>query len=251
MIMSKLINKVAVVTGGNSGIGLATAQEFVAQGAKLVIFGRDRQTLANAQETLGAHAIAVQGDVTKATDLDHLFETVKKKHGRVDVLFVNAGVAEFRPIDVADDAHFDRLFDINVKGAYRTVQKALPLFAKGGAVVLTASVAAEIGMAGTSVYAATKAALRSFARTMAADLVDRGIRVNVVSPGPIQTPIFGRMGMSEAEIDAVGKQLTSLVPMKRVGQPSEIAKAVTFLASDDASFITGSQLLVGGGLSEL
>jgi NAD(P)-dependent dehydrogenase (short-subunit alcohol dehydrogenase family) len=251
MIMSRLINKVAVVTGGNSGIGLATAREFVAQGAKVVIFGRDRQTLANAQETLGNGTIAVQGDVTNAADLDRLFETVKKKHGRVDVLYVNAGVAEFRPVDVADDAHYDRLFDVNVKGAYRTVQKALPLFAKGGAIVLTASVAAEIGMAGTSVYAATKAALRSFARTLAADLVDRGIRVNVVSPGPIQTPIFGRMGMSEAEIDAVGKHLMSLVPMKRVGQPSEIAKAVTFLASDDASFITGSQLRVGGGLSEL
>ena len=249
--MSKLANKIAVVTGGNSGIGLATAHQFVAEGAKVVIFGRDAQSLANAQETLGPNAIAVQGDVTTAADLDRLFETVKKKHGRVDVLYVNAGVAEFRPVDVADEAHFDKLFDINVKGAFVTVQKALPIFAKGGSIVFTASVAAEIGMAGTSVYSATKAALRSFARTLAADLVERGIRVNVVSPGPIVTPIFGRMGMSEAEIDAVGKHMVGLVPMKRVGQPGEVAKTVTFLASEDASFITGSQLVVDGGLSQL
>lgn len=249
--MNRLSGKIAVVTGGNSGIGLATAQDFVREGAKVFIFGRDRVTLASAQETLGNGSIAVAGNVTNPADLDRLFETVAKKHGRLDVLFVNAGVAEFRPVDAADEAHFDKLFDINVKGAYRTVQKALPLFKSGGSIVLTASAAAEIGMAGTSVYAATKAALRSFARTLSADLIDRKIRVNVVSPGPIATPIFGRMGLPPEAIDAVGQQMTALVPQKRIGQPVDIAKAVTFLASDDAGFVTGTQFAVDGGIANL
>lgn len=249
--MSKLANKIAVVTGGNSGIGLATAQEFVREGAKVVIFGRDQQTLSAAQETLGANAVAVQGDVTSAADLDRLFETVRKKHGRLDILYVNAGVAEFRPVDAADEAHYDKVFDINVKGAFFTVQKAVPLMGKGGAIVFTTSGANEIGMPGSAVYAATKAALRSFARTLSADLVERGIRVNAVSPGPIATPIFGRMGLSQEQIEGFSAGMIAQIPLKRVGQPVEVAKAVTFLASDDSAYIVGAELVVDGGLTQL
>lgn len=249
--MSRLQGKIAVVTGGNSGIGLATAQQFVREGAKVVIFGRDRATLAAAQETLGANATAVQGDVTNSADLDRLFEAVKKKHGRVDVLYVNAGVAEFRPVHAADEAHFDKVFDINVKGAYFTVQKALPLMGQGGSIVFTTSGSNEIGMPGSSVYAATKAALRSFARTLSADLVGRGIRVNAVSPGPIATPIFGRMGLTHDEIDGFSKDMIAKIPLKRVGQPIEIAKAVAYLASDDSSYVVGAELVVDGGLTQL
>lgn len=249
--MSRLQGKIAVVTGGNSGIGLATAQEFVREGAKVVIFGRDEQTLAAAQETLGANALAVQGDVTNAADLDRLFDAVKKKHGRVDIVFVNAGVAEFRPVDVADEAHYDKVFDVNVKGAFFTVQKAVPLMGKGGAIVFTTSGANEVGMPGSSVYAATKAALRSFARTLSADLVDRGIRVNAVSPGPIATPIFGRMGLTPEQVEGFSADMIAQIPLKRVGQPIEIAKAVTFLASEDSAYIVGAELVVDGGLTQL
>lgn len=249
--MSKLTNKIAVITGGNSGIGLATAQEFIAQGAKVVIFGRDKQTLADAQETLGSNAIAVQGDVTKIADLERLFDTVKKKHGRVDILYVNAGVAEFRPVDMADEAHFDKVFDINVKGAFYTAQKAVPLMASGGSIIFTTSGANELGMPGSSVYAATKAALRSFARTLSADLVGRGIRVNAVSPGPIATPIFGRMGLSQEQIEGFSQGMIAQIPLKRVGQPNEIAKAVTYLASNDSAYVVGAELVVDGGLTQL
>lgn len=249
--MSRLSGKIAVVTGGNSGIGLATAQEFVREGAKVVIFGRDQRTLASAQETLGNGTIAVQGDVTNAADLDRLFETVKKKHGRVDVLFVNAGVAEFRPVDVADETHYDKVFDINVKGAYFTVQKAVPLMGKGGSIVFTTSGANDVGMPGSSVYAATKAALRSFARTLSADLVDRGIRVNAVSPGPVATPIFGRMGLSQEQIEGFSADMIAKIPLKRVAQAVEIAKAVTYLVSDDSAYVVGAELVVDGGLTQL
>jgi NAD(P)-dependent dehydrogenase (short-subunit alcohol dehydrogenase family) len=249
--MTNFANKIVVITGGNSGIGLATAQAFVKDGAKVVIFGRDRDSLRNAAETLGSNATAIQGDVTKAADLDALFAHVKKTHGRVDTLFVNAGVAEFRPVDQADEAHFDKLFAINVKGAYVTVQKALPLMGKGSSIVFTTSGAQELGMAGASVYGATKAALRSFARTLSADLKDRGIRVNAVSPGPIQTPIFGRMGLTNEQIEGFSKEIVGQIPMGRVGQAHEVAAAVKFLASDGAAYITGASLPVDGGMTTL
>lgn len=206
--MTKLKGKVAVVTGGNSGIGLATAKALVDEGAKVVVFGRDQATLDHAVETLGANAVGVKGDVTNDADLVRLFDTAKKRFGKVDVVFVNAGVAEFKPVEGASDEHFDRLFDINVKGAFKTVQKAVPVLNDGASIILTTSGANESGLPGTSVYSATKAAVRSFARTFSAELVHRNIRVNAVSPGPVATPIFGRMGMTEDQAKATEGQLT-------------------------------------------
>jgi NAD(P)-dependent dehydrogenase (short-subunit alcohol dehydrogenase family) len=249
--MGKLSNKVAVITGGNSGIGLSTAKAFVDEGAKVVIFGRDQASLDRAVETLGSHALGVRGDVTSDADLATLFATATRAFGRVDALFVNAGVAEFVPVEGVTDAHFDRLFDINVKGVLKTVQKAIPALNDGAAIVLTTSGANEIGMPGGSVYGATKAAVRSFARTFSAELVHRGIRVNAVSPGPVATPIFGRMGMPEEQAQAVEAGLAAQVPLKRVAQPDEIARAVVFLASAESSYVVGAELVVDGGLTQL
>jgi NAD(P)-dependent dehydrogenase (short-subunit alcohol dehydrogenase family) len=249
--MGKLSNKVAVVTGGNSGIGLATAKAFVDEGARVVLFGRDQATLDRAAEALGGNAVAVRGDVTSAADLDALFETARRRFGRVDALFVNAGVAEFLPLEAATEAHFDRVFDINVKGAFLTVQKALPALNDGAAIVLTTSGANEVGMPGASVYSATKAAVRSFARTFSAELIGRGIRVNAVSPGPVATPIFGRMGLPPEQAAGVEAQMAAMVPLKRVAEPDEIAKAVVFLASSDSSYVVGAELVVDGGLTQV
>lgn len=247
----RLENKIAVVTGGNSGIGLATAQRFVDEGAKVVIFGRDQATLDRAVETLGANATGVQGDVTRLADLDRLVATVKAEHGRIDALFINAGVAQFAPVDQVSLEHFDTIFDINVRGAYFTVQKALPLMGDGASIVLTTSGASELGMAGASVYSATKAALRSLARTLSADLIGRGIRVNAVAPGPIETPIFQRLGLPADHLDAAKAGFVAQVPAGRLGQPSEIAAAVAYLASDDARYVVGVELPVDGGMTTL
>jgi NAD(P)-dependent dehydrogenase (short-subunit alcohol dehydrogenase family) len=249
--MSTLKGKVAVVTGGNSGIGLSTAQAFINDGAKVVIFGREQVTLNAAVETLGSSASGVQGDVTSADDLAKLYAHVQKRHGSIDILFVNAGVAEFRPFEMSDAGHFDKLFDINVKGAYFTIQTLLPLFKQGGSIILTTSGANETGYPNMSVYAATKAALRSLARTLSAELVGRGIRVNAVSPGPIATPIMGRSGLTPEQVEGFGKMLIEQVPLKRVGQPSEIASAVRFLAGTESSFVVGAELVADGGLTQL
>lgn len=249
--MGKLTNKVAVITGGNSGIGLSTAKAFIDEGAKVVVFGRDQQTLDRAVETLGKNAVGVKGDVTSDADLARLFDTAKQRFGKVDVVFANAGVAEFLPVEAVGDQHYDRLFDINVKGAFKTVQKAVPALNDNASIILTTSVADETGFAGTSVYSATKAAVRSFARTFSAELVHRNIRVNAVSPGPVATPLFGRMGMSEEQAKGTEAHFTSLVPLKRVAEPSEIARAVVFLASSDSSYVVGAELVVDGGLTQL
>jgi NAD(P)-dependent dehydrogenase (short-subunit alcohol dehydrogenase family) len=249
--MGKLSNKVAVVTGGNSGIGLSTAKAFVDQGAKVVVFGRDQATLDHAVETLGANAVGVRGDVTSDADLTRLFDTAKRRFGAVDIVFANAGVAEFLPIEAADDKHFDKLFDINVKGVLKTVRQAVPVLNDGASIILTTSGANEIGMPGSSVYSATKAAVRSFARTFSAELVHRGIRVNAVSPGPVATPIFGRMGLPEEVAAGMEGQMAAEVPLKRVGQPDEIARAVLFLASEDSSYVVGAELVVDGGMTQL
>lgn len=249
--MSELKDKVAVVTGGNSGIGFSAAEQFVKEGARVVIFGRNARTLDEAATKLGPQAIAVQGDVSKLSDLDKLFETTKDRFGQIDVLFVNAGIAEFAPIEQVDEAHYDRVTDINLKGALFTVQKALPLLRDGGSIILNTSVVNEIGLPAASVYSATKAALRSLARTLATDLAPRKIRVNAVSPGLIRTPILSRTEMPEAEQEAFGNQVNEQTPLGRAGEPQEIASAVVFLAGQNASYINGAELAVDGGFAQV
>ncbi len=249
--MSPFTNKVAVITGGNSGIGLATAKELHRRGAKVVISGRDDKSLAEAAVAIGQDTLAVRADVSRLTDLDHLFAQVRERFGSFDVLFANAGVAKFAPVHEATEAHFDENMDINFKGVFFTVQKALPLLKDGGVVVVTTSVVDRKGWAGTSVYSASKAALRSFTRTLAAELVRRKIRVNSVAPGPISTPLYGRLGMPAEAMDQLTSGILAQVPMKRFGVPEEIARAVAFLASDEASYITGVELNIDGGLGQL
>jgi NAD(P)-dependent dehydrogenase (short-subunit alcohol dehydrogenase family) len=249
--MKRLEGKVAVVTGGNSGIGLATAKRFQEEGAKVAISGRSRKTLDEAVKTIGNGVLAVQSDVAKLTEVDKLFSEVSRKLGKIDVLFVNAGIVKFLPLAETSESAYDEQFDINIKGAYFTIQKALPFLNDGASIILNTSVADSTGTAGTSAYSATKAALRSLARTAAAELVARGIRVNAVAPGPIATPIFGRTGLSQEAFDQVSKDIVAKVPMKRFGQPEEVAATVAFLASQDASYITGVEINVDGGYAQI
>ena len=243
--------KSVVITGGNSGIGLATAKLFHEEGAKVAISGRNQKTLDAAVKTIGPGTLAVKADVASTADLDKFFAQVAAKFGKIDVLFANAGIAKFAPAADSTEQMYDETFDINVKGLFFTLQKALPLLNDNAGIVLTSSVVASKGYPGTSVYSATKSALRSLARTFAAELVDRGIRVNVVSPGPIYTPILSKSGMPQSGVDAFEAAVTSRVPMKRLGTPEEVAHAVLFLASTEASYITGVDLNVDGGLGQL
>ena len=249
--MGKLEGKVAVVTGGNSGIGLATAKEFREQGAQVVITGRDQQTLNEAKEEIGGDVLAVRSDTSSLAEIDKLFAVVKEKFGKIDVLFVNAGIGKFAPVEAVTEELFDSIMDINFKGAYFTIQKALPLLNDNASIVLNASINAYIGMPNSSVYAASKAALITLARTLSAELVGRGIRVNVVSPGPVATPIRGRMGMPPEVLEETAKSIQAQVPMKRFGRPEEIAKTVLFLASSDSSFLLGTEIVADGGMSQL
>jgi len=248
---AKLEGKVAVVTGGNSGIGLATAKRFAAEGASVVITGRRQAELDKAVAEVGHSAIGVQGDVSRLADLDRLFAVVKEKYGRVDVLFANAGGATFAPLGEITEEHFDREFGINVKGLLFTVQKALPLFSDGGSIILNASIVSIKGMPAFSVYSATKAAVRSFARTWTVDLKDRKIRVNALSPGPIDTPGVDGLVNSPEEAQRFKEGMASQVPLGRVGSPDEIAKVAVFLASDDSSYVTGVELFVDGGMAQI
>ncbi len=248
----KLKNKVAVVTGGNSGIGLATAQRFVAEGAQVFITGRRQSELDKAVTLIGGNVTGVQGDVSNLADLDRLFETVRQKAGRIDILFANAGGGEFARLGEITEEHFDKTFNINVKGLLFTVQKALPLLPDGASIILNASIAGIKGVENFSVYSATKAAVRSFARSWTSDLKQRQIRVNAISPGPIETPIFNELA------DKVNLQAEQLkagfvagVPLGRIGTPDEIAKAAVFLASDDSSFVAGIELFVDGGMAQV
>ena len=249
--MKRLEGKVAVVTGGNSGIGLATAKRLQEEGAKVAIAGRSRKTLDDAVRAIGNGVVAVQADVAKLTDVDKLYAEVSKKLGKIDVLFVNAGVAKFAPLSETSESGYDEVFNINIKGAYFTIQKALPFLNDGASIILNTSVVDSKGFEGASAYSATKAALRSLARTAAAELVGRGVRVNAVAPGPIVTPIIERTGLPKEAIDQFVKETVAKVPMKRFGQPEEVAGAVAFLASQDASYITGVEINVDGGLGQI
>ncbi len=249
--MSRLKNKIAVITGGNSGIGLSTARVFIEEGAKVVIFGRNQKTLDDAVETLGSNAIAVQGDVTSTDDLDKLFATAKEEFGNVDIVFANAGVAEFHPIEAIDDAHFNKIFNINVNGKLKTVQRSLGVLNDNASIILTSSGVNRKGIATSSVYAASKAAVRSLVRSLSVELLDRGIRVNAITPGAVSTPIFGRMGLPEDMVQGMEDELASLAPLKRAARPREIAEAVAFLASDSSSYMLGSELVADGGFSQL
>ncbi len=249
--MKRLEGKVAVVTGGNSGIGLAAAKRLQDEGAKVAIAGRNKKTLDEAVNTIGNGVVAVQADVAKLSDVDKLYAEVSQKLGKIDVLFVNAGVAKFAPFAETSESTYDENFDTNIKGAYFTIQKALPLLNDGASIIVNTSVADQKGTAGASAYAATKAALRSLARTTAAELVGRRIRVNAVAPGPIETPIFGRTGLPQEAIDEFARGVVERIPMKRFGQPEEVAGAVAFLASQDASYITGVEINVDGGFGQI
>jgi NAD(P)-dependent dehydrogenase (short-subunit alcohol dehydrogenase family) len=247
----KLNNKVAIITGGNSGIGLATSQVFIQEGAKVVIVGRNQKSLDEALQTLGKKAIAIQADVANLTDIDRLYTVVKRQIGNVDIIVVNAGVSAVRPLSQVDEAHFDQIMNVNAKGAYFTVQKALPVLNDGAAIVLVTSAAAVTGMPGLSIYNASKAALRSFARTLSAELISRGIRVNTVSPGSVETPLFGKMELPPKMVEKLGEAILGKVPIKRIGQPEEIAKTILFLASSDSSYVLGAELFVDGGLTQI
>ena len=249
--MGKLEGKVALVTGGNSGIGLATAHEFVAEGAYVFITGRRERELAAAVQEIGKNVSSVRADVANSADLDWLFSEIKSKKGKLDIVFANAGVAKFAPLGAISEELYDSIFDINVKGVLFTVQKALPLMPDGGSIVLNASVVGSKGLPANSVYSATKAAVRSFARTWTTDLKDRHIRVNVVSPGPIATPGMNeRLGTSEIGQQRL-KSISSTVPLGRLGKPKEIARAVVFLGSDEGSYVTGTELVVDGGFAQV
>jgi len=244
-MMSKLQNKVAVITGGTSGIGLATAKRFVAEGAYVFVMGRRRKELDAAVEEIGANVTGVQGDIGVLADLDRLYETVKAKKGRIDILYANAGVGEFVATGAITEEHFDKTFNVNVKGTLFTVQKALPLFNDGGSIILTGSIASVKGIPALVFYSATKAAIRSFVRTWTLELRDRKIRANVISPGTIDTPILTPLPR------AAIAQIVAGIPMGRMGEPDEIAKAAVFLASDESSFVTGIELFVDGGTAQV
>jgi NAD(P)-dependent dehydrogenase (short-subunit alcohol dehydrogenase family) len=245
--MSSLSNKVAVVTGGNSGIGYATAEVLAGEGAKVVITGRNAESVGTAAQNLGVTGIV--SDQSKLDQIDSLVAEVKAKFGSVDVLFVNAGVANFSPVATATETHYDTIMDLNVKGVYFTVQKFLPIIKDGGSIIFNTSVNATLGMPDSSVYAASKAAVLSLNKVLARELASRKIRVNAVSPGPVETPIYGKLGLSEAEVNGFGQILSERILLNRFGKPEEIANVVKFLASDDASFITGSEIVADGGLT--
>ena len=249
--MGKLEGKIAVVTGGNSGIGLATAKRFVDEGAYVFITGRRQPELDVAVKSIGKNVTAVQGDVAKLGDLDRLYETVKKEKGRVDILFANAGNGEFAPLGSITEEHYDKIFNANVKGLLFTVQKALPLMPAGGSVILNASIVSIKATPAFSVYSATKAAIRAFARNWTLDLRDRKIRVNVVSPGPINTPEFETLASDPEVRKKVKAGFRGRRTLGRMGTPDEIAKAVVFLASDDASYVAGIELFVDGGYAQI
>jgi len=248
---NKLEGKIAVITGGNSGIGLATAKRFVTEGAYVFITGRRQKQLDLAVSEIGKNVMGIQSDVSNLADIDKIYNTVKDQKNHIDIIFANAGIAQFAPLEKISEEHFDKIFRINVKGLLFTVQKLLPIFQEGGSIILNASIGSSKGVEETSVYSATKAAVRSFARTWTVDLRHRKIRVNAISPGPIDTPIFSNLMQNEEQSEQFKKNIVNTVPMGRMGTPDEVAKVVSFLASDDSSYITGIELFVDGGLAQI
>lgn len=245
--MSKLAHKTAVVTGGTTGLGFETAKQFVAEGARVIVTGQNEGRLAEAVQALGDAAIAVRADVRNLEELDRLAERVKAEFGGLDILFVNAGIGEFAPIEQLDERSFDYQFGVNVKGAFFTVQKLVGVLNEGASVIFNSSAVNEKGLPGASIYSATKAAVRSFARSLAAELGPRKIRVNAVSPGFVPTEFQAKMGLPEEAIAGLETTITGTLPLARTGKPSEIAHAVVFLASEDSSYVTATDIVVDGG----
>jgi NAD(P)-dependent dehydrogenase (short-subunit alcohol dehydrogenase family) len=248
-MMSRLKGKTALITGGTTGIGLATAKLFLQEGARVAITGQDAARVAEAASILGAGAIAIRADVSSASDMASVAQRLKEEFGGLDIIFANAGIAKPAPFSDVDDANIDDQFNVNVKGVIYTVQKMLPLLRNPASIILTSSTLTELGTPGLSIYSASKAAVRSLARTLSAELVGRGIRVNVVSPGPIETPIYGKLGLPAEAVGQMAERILGKVPLARFGQADEIAKAALFLASDESSYILGENLLVDGGMS--
>jgi len=249
--MERLRGKRALITGGTSGIGLETARQFLHEGARVAITGKDATPLETARKELGDDVLIIPSDAGDIAAQKKVAEILRQAFGQLDILFINAGIADLRPVEKWDEAGFDRSFAINVKGPYFLIQALLPIFANPASIVLNASVNAHLGMPNTTAYGASKAALLSLARTLSGELIPRGIRVNAVSPGPISTPLYGKLGLSEADLKTMAASLESQVPAGRFGKPSEIAQAVVFLASDESAFTVGSELLIDGGISNL
>ncbi|MFC9644644.1 SDR family NAD(P)-dependent oxidoreductase [Streptomyces mirabilis] len=249
--MNRLDGKVAVVTGGSSGIGFATAQQFVEEGAFVFITGRRRPELDKAKDEIGRNVTIVQGDVSVSADLDRLFGTVAEEKGKIDVVVANSGLVDPQVFGQITEASFDRIFNVNARGTLFTAQKALPLMNDGGSIILVGSIAGHVGVEGYTTYSATKAALRSYARTWTKELKGRGIRVNVLSPGPIDTPIMDSQADSKEGADAIRAAFASVVPLGRMGRPEEVAAAAVFLASDESSFCAGMELSVDGGMAQV
>jgi NAD(P)-dependent dehydrogenase (short-subunit alcohol dehydrogenase family) len=249
--MKRFANKTVLVTGGNSGIGFATAQQFANEGARVIITGRDQARLDEALDKLGSSAISILSDASDSKSAKAIGTELASKGITLDAVFINAGVAKFSPLDGVDDAFWDYTFNTNVKGAYFTIQAITPLLNQGAAIILNGSINAHIGMENSSVYAASKAAVISFAKTLSAELIGRGARVNVVSPGPITTPLYGKLGIAAEQLSEVAAGIQSQIPLKRFGTPDEVASAVLYLSSPEAAFIVGTELIVDGGMSQL
>ncbi|MDM0032878.1 SDR family oxidoreductase [Variovorax sp. J22P271] len=249
--MNRLNGKRALVTGGTSGIGLETARQFIAEGARVAVTGSNPETIERARAELGKEALILRVDAGSVADQQHLAQALKESFGQIDAVFINAGVADFRPLEQWDEAGFDRSIAVNLKGPLFLVQALLPILANPASIVLNTSINARVGMPNSSVYAATKGGLITLARTLSGELIGRGIRVNAVSPGPISTPLYGKLGLPAADLDKMAGAILGQIPAGRFGEPSEIAKAVVFLASDESKFTVGSELVIDGGMSNL
>jgi NAD(P)-dependent dehydrogenase (short-subunit alcohol dehydrogenase family) len=249
--MQQLTGKTALITGGNSGIGLATAKLFREHGARLVITGRDKMSLAQARSILGDDVLAIQSDAGKLADIESLIQQIQKQFGHLDILFVNAAIAQVAPFEFVTEQQFDDMVTTDFKGVFFTIQKALPLLAKSASIIVTTSITNQMGTPNLSVYAACKAALRSLVQSLGLELIGRGIRINAISPGPITTPMYERFGLPDEVQKAIKAEITHKSPIKRFGAPEEVAKAALFLASDDSSYIVGDEIVVDGGMSLL